>query len=46
MNEWTEAERYMLDQIRRGSGEAWSQLVERYQGRLTAFARRRVPKGF
>jgi RNA polymerase sigma factor (sigma-70 family) len=45
MNDQTEAERYLLEEIRRGSGEAWSQLVERYQGRLTAFARRRVPKG-
>jgi RNA polymerase sigma factor (sigma-70 family) len=45
MNERTEAERHLLEEIRRGSGEAWSQLVERYQGRLTAFARRRVPRG-
>jgi RNA polymerase sigma factor (sigma-70 family) len=44
MTQWTEAERYMMDQIRRGSDEAWSQLVERYQGRLTAFARRRAPR--
>jgi len=44
MTQWTEAERYMMDQIRRGSDEAWSQLVERYQGRLIAFARRRAPK--
>jgi RNA polymerase sigma factor (sigma-70 family) len=45
MREAAEAERYLLEEIRRGSGEAWSQLVNRYQGRLTAFARRRVPKG-
>jgi RNA polymerase sigma factor (sigma-70 family) len=45
MDERTEAERYLLDEIRRGSDEAWSQLVDRYQGRLTAFARGRVPKG-
>jgi RNA polymerase sigma factor (sigma-70 family) len=45
MMQWTEAERYMIDQIRRGSDEAWSQLVERYQGRLIAFARNRVPRG-
>jgi RNA polymerase sigma factor (sigma-70 family) len=44
MTQWTEAERYMMDQIRRGSDEAWSQLVERYQGRLIAFARRRAPR--
>ncbi len=41
----TEAERYLLEQIRAGNGQAWSQLVERYQGRLTAFARRRAPRG-
>lgn len=45
MNERTEAERHLLQEIRRGSSEAWSQLVERYQGRLTAFARHRVPRG-
>lgn len=44
MAEWTDAERYLLEQIRRGNQEAWSQLVERYQGRLLAFARRRAPK--
>lgn len=44
MPEWTEAERYLLEQIRQGNQEAWSQLVERYQGRLLAFARRRAPK--
>jgi RNA polymerase sigma factor (sigma-70 family) len=45
MPEWTEAERYLLERIRQGNQEAWSQLVERYQGRLLAFARRRAPKG-
>lgn len=45
MAEWTEAERYLLEQVRQGSQDAWSQLVERYQGRLLAFARRRVPRG-
>ena len=43
-HEWTEAERYLLERIRQGNQEAWSQLVERYQGRLLAFARRRAPK--
>src|SRR5215213_4621908 len=41
MAEWTEAERYLLEQIRRGDSEAWAQLVQRYQGRLVAFARSR-----
>lgn len=45
MAEWTEAERYLMEQIRQGNEEAWSQLVERYQGRLAAFARRRAPRG-
>jgi len=44
MNQWSEADRYMLEQIRSGSGEAWSQFVEKYQGRLIAFARRRAPR--
>jgi len=35
----TEAEQYLLEQIRGRQQEAWSQLVERYQGRLLAFAR-------
>ena len=43
MHEPTEAERYLLEEIRRGSDEAWSQLVDRYQGRLIAFARSRIP---
>jgi len=45
MSDWTEAEQYMLEEIRRGSSDGWSQLVERYQGRLLAFARRRLPRG-
>ena len=45
MHEPTEAERYLLDEIRRGSDEAWSQLVDRYQGRLIAFARSRIQSG-
>lgn len=40
-SDWTEAERYLLAQIRAGDGDAWSQLIERYQGRLLAFARSR-----
>ena len=44
MAEWTEAERYLLEHIRSGDQAAWSQLVERYQGRLLAFARRRAPR--
>ena len=45
MGEPTQAEQYLLDQVRRGSQEAWAQLVERYQGRLISFARRRLAPG-
>lgn len=41
MTELTQAERYLLEQIRRGNQEGWSQLVDRFQGRLLAFARSR-----
>lgn len=39
-----EADRYLLEQIRRGSADGWTQLVERYQGRLLAFARQKLPR--
>ena len=42
MAELTQADRYLLDQIRRGDGDGWSSLVSRYQGRLLAFARGRL----
>src|SRR3954452_24070685 len=42
MAELSEGEQYLLQQIRRGDGEAWSTLVARYQGRLLAFARGRL----
>lgn len=42
MGEFTQAERYLLDQIRRGESQGWSQLVERYQGRLLAFAQSKL----
>jgi len=38
----TEAERFLLNEIRQGRSAAWTQLVERYQGRLLAFARSKV----
>jgi len=44
MSEITQAEQYLLDQIRQGQAEAWSQLVQRYQGRLLAFARSKLPQ--
>ncbi len=39
MSGLTEADRYLLEQIRQGDAEAWGQLVSRFQGRLVAFAR-------
>lgn len=42
MNALSEAERYLLDAVRRGDEQGWPQLVDRYQGRLLAFARQRV----
>ncbi|HUS91446.1 MAG TPA: sigma-70 family RNA polymerase sigma factor [Phycisphaerae bacterium] len=38
----SEADRFLLEGIRRGEAEAWSQLVERYRGRLFAFAQSRL----
>ena len=37
------AEQFLLDGVRGGDAEAWRQLVERYRGRLLAFARSRLP---
>jgi RNA polymerase sigma factor (sigma-70 family) len=39
MSDPGQAEQILLEQVRQGSPEAWRQLVERYQGRLAAFAR-------
>lgn len=36
------AERLLADQVRDGDSEAWQQLIERYEGRLLAFARSRL----
>ena len=42
MAELSEGDKYLLEQIRRGDGEGWAALVERYEGRLLAFARGRL----
>lgn len=39
MTELSRADEYLLEQIRAGNSDGWSQLVARYQGRLVAFAR-------
>jgi RNA polymerase sigma factor (sigma-70 family) len=41
-NRVTEAERYLLDKIRRGNEQAWSEFVDRYRGRLLSFARTKL----
>lgn len=43
MSELTQAEQFLLDGIRRGDGGAWEQFVDRFRGRLLAFAARRLP---
>ena len=37
MSQWSEADRYLLERVRQSDGEAWSQLVGKFQGRLLAF---------
>ena len=42
MSELTEADRFLLEKIRQGDADAWSQMVDRYRGRLLAFAQSRL----
>ena len=42
MSRISQAERYLLEQVRAGQAEAWGQLVDRYQGRLLAFAQSKL----
>ena len=42
MSNLSEADQYLLEQVRGGSSDGWSQLVDRYQGRLLAFARQQL----
>lgn len=44
MSDLNQADRYLLEQIRQGSSDGWTQLVNRYSGRLEAFARSKVGK--
>ena len=39
MTRLDQADKFLLDQIRTGNGDAWTQLLDRYQGRLLTFAR-------
>jgi len=38
----SESDKLLIEEIRRGDSDAWSRLIERYEGRLLAFARRRL----
>lgn len=42
MNRITQAEQYLLDKIRLGNTQAWSEFVDRYRGRLLSFARSKL----
>lgn len=44
MNRVSKAEQYLLDKIRRGNTQAWSEFVDRYRGRLFSFARAKLPQ--
>ncbi|HEY7086687.1 MAG TPA: sigma-70 family RNA polymerase sigma factor, partial [Tepidisphaeraceae bacterium] len=44
MAQITEADRYLVGQIRKGNADGWGQLVARYQGRLLAFARAQLSR--
>src|SRR5437879_1779165 len=38
----SESDRLLIQQIRRGDGGAWEDLISRYEGRLLAFVERRL----
>jgi RNA polymerase sigma-70 factor (ECF subfamily) len=38
----SESDKLLIEEIRRGEPDAWSRLIDRYEGRLLAFARRRL----
>lgn len=42
MAQTDEADKFLITAIRKGDQRAWHQLIERYQGRLLAFARSRL----
>lgn len=39
MSDRSKADQFLIEQIQRGSEDGWSQLVQRYHGRLLAFAK-------
>ncbi len=42
VNRITQAEQYLLDKIRIGNAQAWSEFVDRYRGRLLSFAKSKL----
>jgi RNA polymerase sigma-70 factor (ECF subfamily) len=38
----SESDKLLIEEIRRGDPDAWQRLIDRYEGRLLAFARRRL----
>ncbi len=44
MGQISEAEQFLLNQIREGDQDAWSRFVERYRGRLLSFAQMKLPQ--
>jgi RNA polymerase sigma factor (sigma-70 family) len=44
MSAISKADAFLVEQIRSGQDQAWSQLVNRFQGRLLTFARARLPQ--
>ena len=40
--ELEQADQFLVEEVRSGSESAWRQLIDRYQGRLFAFARSRI----
>ena len=42
MGKLTQAEQFLLDQIRQGDDQAWSQFVQRYHGRLFVYAQNQL----
>jgi RNA polymerase sigma factor (sigma-70 family) len=43
MDSSANADQFLVDQVREGGEAAWRQLIDRYSGRLLAFARTRAP---
>ena len=42
INRITQADKYLLDKIRIGNSQAWSEFVDRYRGRLLSFAKSKL----